>query len=361
MDMSNKVRQRHEYGTCLCFSVMGRRKLRISICAISSPETGDASSIMSERRKYSAISGAKNFENASPSRQDKNPIASTISSNSINVVKNYMRDESVVIQDDPLQRIDYYGYPYYRSNKIDSFQDAILVKDVGVSCNLLNNNAIDSDITISGVESYLVRQLKLEYNELSSITRKINAYTKDILNTLASRCRRKDEIVRKMHVASKHVMTSQYTNETGNPCLKLRFLNNTMRKYRASKTDVSKSFAEKEIVNEKIHGNGKTRKAHVEFDKVFAKELLELSPKYDDVLLRNYLITKREKASGNTSKMSLRKTENFTPSDGLCKDRGADKSRKSFYTSKCNPAMLTNWQEVSRRKSPLKLLASRNA
>lgn len=99
----------------------------------------------------------------------------------------------------------------------------------------------------------------------------------------------------------------------------------------------------------------------MEFDKVFAKELLELSPKYDDVLLRNYLITKREKASGNTSKMSLRKTENFTPSDGLCKDRGADKSRKSFYTSKCNPAMLTNWQEVSRRKSPLKLPASRNA
>lgn len=85
-----------------------------------------------------------------------------------------------------------------RSNKTDSFQDAILVKDVGISCNLLNNNAIDSDITISGVESYLVRQLKLEYNELSSITRKINAYTKDILNTLASRCKRKDQILRKV-------------------------------------------------------------------------------------------------------------------------------------------------------------------
>lgn len=50
-------------------------------------------------------------------------------------------------------------------------------------------------------------------------------------------------------------MTSQYANETENPCLKLRFFNNTMRKYRASKTDVSKSFVEKEIVNEKVDGN----------------------------------------------------------------------------------------------------------
>ncbi|KAL6420381.1 hypothetical protein ACFW04_014821 [Cataglyphis niger] len=356
MDMSNKVRQRQEYGTCLCFSVMGQRKLRISISAVSYP--GDASSIMSEK-KYPAISGAKKLKNASPSRQDENPIASTISSNSINVVKDYTHGEFVEIQDNFLQRIDYREYPYY-SDKTDSFQDAILVKDVGISCNLLNNNSIDSDITISGVESYLVRQLKLEYNELSSITRKINAYTKDILNTLASRCKRKDQVLRKVHVASKHVMTSQYANETENPCLKLRFFNNAMRKYRASKTDVSKSFAEKEIVNEKVDGNT-TGKPREELDKIFANKFFEFSPKHNDVLLRNYLITKGEKAAGNMSKMFLRKTENFTPSNGLCKDRGADKSRESFYTSKCNPAMLTNWQEVSRRKFSLKLPTSHDA
>lgn len=85
----------------------------------------------------------------------------------------------------------------YRSNKTDGFQDAILVKDVGISCNLLNNE-IDSDISVSEVESYLVRQLKFEYNELSSITKKINAYTKDILNSLASRCKRKNQILRKL-------------------------------------------------------------------------------------------------------------------------------------------------------------------
>lgn len=103
-------------------------------------------------------------------------------------------------------------------------------------------------------------------------------------------------------------------------------------------------------------GNRKTRKSCAEFNKAFAKEFLKLS-KYDGVLLRNYLITKGEKVSGNTSKASLRKAENFTPSDRLCKDRGADKSHESFYTSKCNPTMLTNWREVSSRirKCPVKV------
>lgn len=54
------------------------------------------------------------------------------------------------------------------------------------------------DISISEVESYLIKQLKLEYNELLNITRKLNAYTKDILNNLASRCKRKDQVLDKL-------------------------------------------------------------------------------------------------------------------------------------------------------------------
>lgn len=50
-------------------------------------------------------------------------------------------------------------------------------------------------------------------------------------------------------------MTSQCTNGTENPYLKLRFFNNMEEKYRALKTDVSKSVAEKEMLKEKIHGN----------------------------------------------------------------------------------------------------------
>jgi len=73
-----------------------------------------------------------------------------------------------------------------------------LVKDVGISCNLLNKNAIEPAISISGVENYLIKQLKLEYNELSNITRKLNAYTKDILNNLTSRRKRKDQAFEKL-------------------------------------------------------------------------------------------------------------------------------------------------------------------
>jgi len=73
-----------------------------------------------------------------------------------------------------------------------------LVKDVGISCNLLNKNAIEPAISISGVENYLIKQLKLEYNELSNITRKLNAYTKDILSNLTSRRKRKDQVFEKL-------------------------------------------------------------------------------------------------------------------------------------------------------------------
>lgn len=86
----------------------------------------------------------------------------------------------------------------YRSNRTNGFQDAVLVKDVGISCNLLNKNTIVPDISISGVESYLIKQLKLEYNELLNITKKLNIYTKDILNNLASKCKKKDETFDKL-------------------------------------------------------------------------------------------------------------------------------------------------------------------
>lgn len=95
-------------------------------------------------------------------------------------------------------RIDDRRLTRYRSNRTNGFQDAVLVKDVGVSCNLLNKDTIEPDISISRVESYLIKQLKLEYNELLNITKKLNAYTKDILSSLASRCRKKDRVLEKL-------------------------------------------------------------------------------------------------------------------------------------------------------------------
>ncbi|XP_011693940.1 PREDICTED: uncharacterized protein LOC105453570 isoform X2 [Wasmannia auropunctata] len=362
MDEFENTRQRHKYGTCLCFSVMGRRKFRISVCAISaSPEAGDAPiSIMSTRRKYSAISGTEDSKNAFLSRRDKNPItrhASIVPSDLLNVARDYVRDEFAVLQNDPSRKpgsieseVDYCGFSYYRNNRTDGFQDAVLVKDVGVSCNLLNKNAIEPDISISGVENYLIKQLKLEYNELSNITRKLNAYTKDILSSLALKYKKKDQVLEKLHVASNHVMASQCTDEVGNPCLKLRF-RDTKRKCGSPNTDFNKSFVRKEIIREKMHGNSNTEKRSTKFDKAFAKGFLELSSKCSGVLLRNYLITKREKVSSNASKACLRKTENFSLSDRLCEDRTTDRSRECFYASKCNPLVYTNWQEISRRKN----------
>lgn len=233
------------------------------------------------------------------------------------------------------------------------------MKDVGISCCLLAENATDLGTSITGVESYLVRQLKLEYNELSNITRKINAYTKDILNNLAAKCRRKDRDLQKLvrnltvtfltvicfikyifiliytrfiftyvlrivfkiydiyiftylfkysliisinlsprkhvrarrwlkintckliktlrntnaiirlllqHVASKRVMASQYTDETGNPCLKLRFRSDKMeKKCQLSKSNLSNN-SRKELVSEKMYGNVSSQL----YDKLFS-------------------------------------------------------------------------------------------
>ncbi|KAL6260766.1 hypothetical protein P5V15_008290 [Pogonomyrmex californicus] len=367
MDRSENTWQTYKYGTCLCFSGMGRRKFRISVCAISaSPEAGDAPGIMSARRKYSAISGSEDFKNAFLSRQDKNPIAryaSTVLLDSINVTKDYVPDEFAVVQDDTIRKssnieneVDYCGFSYYRTNKSDGFQDAVLVKDVGITCNLLNKNAIESDISISGVESYLVRQLKLEYNELSSITRKLNAYTKDILCNLASKCRKGEQVRENLHVASKHVMASQRTDEAGNPGLKLRFRNDIKRK--CGSLDVDLNSIKKEIVKEKKHGNmyhynkvDSNMGKRMDFDKAFAKVFLELSSKCSGVLLRNYLMTKREKVSSNTSNACLHKTEHFSPSNRLCKNCRTDKSREFFYTNEYNPLVFTNWREVSKRRN----------
>jgi len=61
-------------------------------------------------------------------------------------------------------------------------------------------------------------------------------------------------------------MTSQYINETGSPYLKFRFFNNsnnTEKKHRPSKTDISKTVAEKEIIKEKMHGNIYNKVVHI--------------------------------------------------------------------------------------------------
>lgn len=56
------------------------------------------------------------------------------------------------------------------------------------------------------------------------------------------------------HVASKHVMASQCTDEIGNLCLKLRFCDDTKKKCGSANNNLNKSFVKKESVREKMHG-----------------------------------------------------------------------------------------------------------
>lgn len=245
-----------------------------------------------------------------------------------------------------------HGQAKGRSDKTNGSRDTVLVKDVGVSCSLLKENAVDPGVSITGFENYLVKQLKLEYKELSDITRKINAYTKDILSSLALRYKREDQAVQKSYVASRRHMASQCMDEAENSCLKLRFRNDAGKKCRPSEVDVINNFSEKDIVKRRTYEKrASTKRRRAELDKAFSKRILELSPKCSGVLLRNYLIMKREKVPSNSSKTYLRKAEISASPSRLCRHRGADKSRKSFYTSKCDPLVLTNWREVSRRKA----------
>ncbi|XP_047363331.1 uncharacterized protein LOC124954429 [Vespa velutina] len=69
------------------------------------------------------------------------------------------------------------------------------------------------------VESYLVKRLKTEYNDLTEITKKISSYTNDIIRNLILRDRKKKEQIKS---CEHKVLTKGEINEG---CLKLRLKN----------------------------------------------------------------------------------------------------------------------------------------
>lgn len=89
-------------------------------------------------------------------------------------------------------------------------------------------------------------------------------------------------------------------------------------------------------------------KRRLELDRTFLKKVLEVSPKCSGVLRHNYLIMKKEKVPGNALKIPLRKVGNFISSNS--NTYKTYNVNKSFYTVTCDPSVLTNWQEISRRK-----------
>ncbi|KAK2576616.1 hypothetical protein KPH14_005283 [Odynerus spinipes] len=131
------------------------------------------------------------------------------------------------------------GFPYYRSYRNGGrCQDAVLVKDIGVSCTFLDEEFSSNDSSKdSSMESYLVRCLKTEYNDLSEITKKISSYTSDIIRNLILRDRKREEI------RSKRAVT-QHENDRDKTCLKMRLKDEVRCLYRK---DISNNVGSSEV------------------------------------------------------------------------------------------------------------------
>ena len=123
----------------------------------------------------------------------------------------------------------------HRSWCSDRCQDAVLVKDACVSCTIIPSN---SDNTTNkrnksgnpSLERKLITQLKTEYKDLSTITRKISAYTKDIITSLSIKNKRKSSSCESAcennadEDDEMEAMAIEYFDKSGQPCLKLRLI-----------------------------------------------------------------------------------------------------------------------------------------
>ncbi|XP_053976882.1 uncharacterized protein LOC128875380 [Hylaeus volcanicus] len=398
-----KTRQKYkpQIQTCLCFSVMGQRRFRISMGAlIASPEAGDASvNIVPQMKKRSAITDgcSKSFVSTMSDKDVINestlmPTSHYDYANDMNKTEKMLLMENSVFDETSISSIhDNCQFPYYRSNKNSGrFPDAVLVKDVGVSCMLLNQNI--PEISTPEASGYLVKQLKKEYNDLSNITSKITAYTKDILNHLSKRNHRKNQLFKNL-VSSKHAIASQYIDNKGNLCLKLRLISNAETQCRPKEIvkesdsillqdkDVIRSSCNKRCnyhnyyltnFKKRIHFLytylAKTRityrdqtttydrnfkmKHEKEVQTIYSREDVETNtskaPSRSTSSIYNYFSMRTRKSPNETLKSTLM---NFADTDKYRNDykSNADKDGKEHLKS-CSPVMLTNWKEISRSK-----------
>lgn len=116
----------------------------------------------------------------------------------------------------------------------DNCQDAVLVKDACVSCTALSKNLETENCGRkkwkgSSLERKLIEQLKTEYKDLSAITRKISAYTKDILSSITTKTITRSSLhednndnCSSTRESATQPIAMQYFDKSGRPCLKLR-------------------------------------------------------------------------------------------------------------------------------------------
>ncbi|XP_076763826.1 uncharacterized protein LOC143431156 isoform X2 [Xylocopa sonorina] len=250
-------------------------------------------------------------------------------------------------------------FPYYRSNRNNSnYPDAVLVKDVGVSCMLLNPNV--SKLSIPETKT-LVEHLKKEYNDLSDITNKITAYTKDILTHLSEKNQRKRQLLTNL-IASKHAIASQYVDSKGNLCLKLRLVSNaeTQCAVRQAVKNIESTLLKdkygtmeqrskrKSQITTRDRNMISTNETHIQA--IPSQEHAEMNTSNSTLpstsSIYNYLTMRRKKPPSESVKCKLTNFGNTRKHENP-KRFNDDKSSKD-YSKKTDSVIFTNWKEISK-------------
>ncbi|KAI4499794.1 hypothetical protein M0802_005050 [Mischocyttarus mexicanus] len=180
-------------------------------------ESGDTSTFLLPSRKDLRTKKKKtNKSNPTEKATKKNP-SSDLTSDSILTNEFCKSNNNNIVSSATSLPLESYGFPYYRSYRNGGrSQDAVLVKDIGISCTLLNEKISSPNFSKDSiVESYLVKRLKTEYNDLTEITKKISSYTNDIIHNLILRDRKKKEQVENKIIKStkQKIVTEKKTNE----------------------------------------------------------------------------------------------------------------------------------------------------
>ncbi|XP_015174028.1 PREDICTED: uncharacterized protein LOC107065137 [Polistes dominula] len=183
-------------------------------------ESGDTSNFLLPSRKDLRMKKKKNNKSDHPTQKTTNQNHSSDFTSGSILTNEFCKSNNNSATSLPLES---YGFPYYRSYRNGGrSQDAVLVKDIGISCTLLNEKISSSNFSKDSiVENYLVKRLKTEYNDLTEITKKISSYTNDIIRNLILRDRKKKEQVENKIIKSQEqkIVNKKKTNEG---CVKLK-------------------------------------------------------------------------------------------------------------------------------------------
>ncbi|XP_068977835.1 uncharacterized protein [Bombus flavifrons] len=346
---------------------------------IASPEAGDASiNIIPQMKKHSAISGepATSFVSTIPERNATNQTAlmGVSNYNSTNSMNKDAYRHTVLMENNVFDKMcnstinDTCQFPYYRSNRSDSkYPDAVLVKDVGVSCMLLKQNTFEIQLPQTKT---LIKHLKKEYNDLTDIANRITTYTKDILSYLPKKNQRKHHLLKNL-AASKHAIASQYVDSKGNLCLKLRLFSNAETQCMTEQVvkDFDSTLCKSKYITKELHSkNSKTRildKGHLTLEERNMKSKYEQdtsiqrrnaetntsnSTSSSISSICNHLMMRKKKTSKESLTPKLKKRDDIHK-HGIVERFSDDK----HYTNQLklknhSPVTFTNWKEISKSK-----------